>query len=354
MFVAKNTTTSKTKAKTRLSKQDVTSATAKLRSKFGAKPAAKKPVRRGDQPRMLKKPKYKSFRLHQKIKTPHPPVKSSFKIFNQTTRLLLTRKRLFLGLVLTFLLLSLVFVKGFAANLQISEIKTAINQVYGGLSGNVAGTAALFGLLVSSSGVSNLSDGASVYQSVLILGFVLSLIWSLRHLGESKLRIRDGYYNGMYPVVKFILVFCLLGLQMLPLAIGSWIHSIVISGGIVATAPEVFSAWILVGLLFLASMYMISSTIFALIIVTLPGLEPRKSLRSAKELVAHRRGVVIRKLLFLPLILLVIAAVIMLPFLLWLPKVAEWAFFVLTGFGWLIGVTYIYNLYRELLNEQTP
>ena len=52
---------------------------------------------------------------------------------------------------------------------------------------------------------------------------------------------------------------------------------------------------------------------FALYIVTLPDMTPMKALRSARELVRYRRWTVLRKVLFLPLMLLVVAAIIMVP-----------------------------------------
>jgi uncharacterized membrane protein YoaK (UPF0700 family) len=96
---------------------------------------------------------------------------------------------------------------------------------------------------------------------------------------------------------------------------------------------------------------MISSSLFALYIVTLPDMTPFKALRSARELVRHRRWTVLRKILFLPIILLVVAAIIMLPIIIWLTSLAQWVFFLLTMFALVAANAYMYTLYRELLNE---
>jgi hypothetical protein len=96
---------------------------------------------------------------------------------------------------------------------------------------------------------------------------------------------------------------------------------------------------------------MLASSLFALYIVTLPGMTPIRALRSARGLVRYRRWTVIRKILWLPLLLLLVAAVIMLPIIIWLTAVAQWVFFILSMFALLAVHSYMYALYRELLNE---
>src|SRR5205823_2479549 len=99
------------------------------------------------------------------------------------------------------------------------------------------------------------------------------------------------------------------------------------------------------------SLYMLSASVFALYIVTLPDMTPLKALRSARELVHHRRWTVLRKILWLPLLLLIIAAVVMVPIIIVLTPLAQWIFFLLTMLALLAVHGYMYTLYRELLNE---
>jgi hypothetical protein len=67
--------------------------------------------------------------------------------------------------------------------------------------------------------------------------------------------------------------------------------------------------------------------------------------------VRYRRWTVLRKLLCLPVILLVVAAVVMVPIIVLLTPLAQWTFFLLTMGALTASLTYIYVLYRELLNE---
>jgi len=186
----------------------------------------------------------------------------------------------------------------------------------------------------------------------LVIVASLAIIWALRQvLSGTRPRIRDAYYKGMYPLIPFILVLLVIGLQLLPLLIGSTLFSLVISNGIAVYLVEKLVWALLFAALALLSLYMISSSIFALYIVTLPDMTPLKALRSARQLVRYRRWTILRKILFLPILLVVVAAVVMLPIIVWLTPLAQWVFFVLTLFAIAAVHSYVYSLYRELLDD---
>ncbi len=311
----------------------------------------KKHLKSSSGTRMLIRPEYKSFRLHKKIKAPQPKVISGYKILKKSFVLLKERRRPIAGILAIYLILSVIFVKGFSTTLDLAGVKDVLGEFYSGFTGQATSTFALFSLLVGSSGATSAGTGASTYQSLLVISLGLATVWTLRQGIQEKIRVRDGFYNGFYPLIPLILVICVIGIQLVPFAIASWAYNTVILGGIAATAPEQFVWGALILLLMLVSAYMLISSLFAVIIVTLPGIAPMNALRSARQLVRHRRALVLRKLLFLPLSVLLIASVVMLPFLVWLPQVAEWVFFVLTGGILLIMISYLYSLYIELLNE---
>ena len=255
------------------------------------------------------------------------------------------------GIALIYGLLSIVLVQGLAATTDVVSVKQQLNQVFTGNLGSVASSFSVFMILVGSAG-SGSSQSAGVYQFFLGLIASLAIIWALRQLYSNvTIRIRDAYYRGMTPLVPFVLVLLMVGLQLLPMLIGSSIYSTVISNGIAVTAIEKL-LWLALFLgLTAVSLYFISSSVIALYIATLPDMTPLKALRSAKELVKNRRWLVIRKLLFLPVALLVVAAVIMLPVIAIIPIIAPWLFFVLTMLALVVIHTYIYTLYRELIRE---
>jgi hypothetical protein len=257
-------------------------------------------------------------------------------------------KGLFAGITLVYGLLNLLLVQGLVGNVDISGLK---NQLSSGSLGSLGSSLSVFAALVGSSGGGS-GQSAGPYQFFLTLIGSLAIIWALRQLlAGSRLRIRDAYYRGMYPLIPFILVLMVIGLQLLPLLVGASVYSLVINNGIAVYAVEKLLWALMFGLLALLSLYLVSSSLFALYIVTLPDMTPLRALRSAKQLVRGRRWTVLRKLLWLPLLLLVAAAVVMVPIILWLTPLAQWVFFLLSMFALVAVHTYIYSLYRELLNE---
>ncbi|MEJ0072923.1 MAG: hypothetical protein WDN27_02440 [Candidatus Saccharibacteria bacterium] len=178
----------------------------------------------------------------------------------------------------------------------------------------------------------------------------LAFIWALRQaLAKHPVRIRDSFYRGMYPLVPFFLALLLLGMQLLPLVIGGGLYSAVVSGGIaIHWYEKALFILIFVGL-GLWSLRMITASIFALYIVALPDMTPLRAYRSARKLVYGRRLLIWRKLIFLPIVLLLLAIIIELPLILFLTPVAEWVFFALSMLTLPIVHGYLYNLYREML-----
>ncbi len=306
---------------------------------------------RANRARKIKQPVYKSFRVSKKIRQPKAPVKGSFRLFISAIKILFKNWRLFGGIVLVYLILTIVLVKGFGVSSDIGQLKDTVLELFQGSSAQLVTGLTLFSVLLGNAN-STASDVAGAYQSMLLIVISLVLIWALRHsLADKKVAVgvRDAFYKGLYPLVPFLLVLMVIGLQLVPIVVANFLYSVVFGGGLAVTAPEQWLWGMLLGLLVLLSLYMISSSIFALYIVTLPDVRPMQALRSARDLVRYRRWVIMRKVIFLPVALLVLAAVIVIPIIIVSPPVAEWVFFILSMLGLAIAHSYLYALYRELL-----
>ncbi|HEX7633221.1 MAG TPA: hypothetical protein VF401_02755 [Candidatus Saccharimonadales bacterium] len=266
-------------------------------------------------------------------------------------RTILGHWRLFLGITLVYGLLNLILVQGLATGADVNSLKQDLHKVFSGDSSGVATSLSIFIVLVGSAGNGS-NQTAGAYQLFLAIITSLAVIWALRQvLAGNYVRIRDAYYKGMYPLIPFILVTVVIGFQLVPALIGSILYTAVSTGNIAVTTLENVLWAVPCIALFVLSLYFISSSMFALYIVTLPDMTPLKALRSARDLVRRRRWAVLRKLLALPVILLIVAAIIMVPIILWVTAAAQWIFFALTMFA-LVGVhAYSYTLYRELLND---
>jgi hypothetical protein len=299
--------------------------------------------------RQLEAPQYKSFRLSKRIRTTKKPLPSAYKLLKQSLKHLKQHWRLFGGITLVYAVLTLVLVRGLASSSEAPFIRDTIQDLFPGRTGQVAAGVTVFGFLIGSASTAP-TEITSFYQAILMLITSLALIWALRQsYAKTKVSIRDAFYKGMYPLVPFLLVLLVVGLQLVPFAAGNSIFTIVLSTGIAATDIEKVIWGIFFFLLTLLSLYLIASSVFALYISTLPNMQPLMALRSARQLVLHRRWQVLRKLLFLPLVLLVLSAIIIIPVIFVSTLIAEWLFFVGTMAVLAIVHTYIYSLYRELL-----
>ena len=266
-------------------------------------------------------------------------------------QLIWDHKRLIIGITLVYGLLNLLLVRGLAGGLDLTGLKQDLNEIFTGQFATLASSASIFVLMVGSAGNTS-SDTAGAYQIFLWLIASLAVIWALRQVVAGKAAgIRDAFYRGMYPLIPFVLVLLVVALQLVPMLIGSSLYATVLSNGIAVHAVEKL-LWLaaFIGLILL-SLYLVTSSILALYIVTLPDMTPLKALRSARELVRGRRWLVMRKMLALPLIMLLAAAVVMLPIIIWLTPLAQWVFFLLSMFALTATHAYLYTLYRELLNE---
>lgn len=299
--------------------------------------------------RKLKQPKYKSFKLSKRIKHPYK-LKGAFRITADAAKLLWLHKKLFIGITVLYGLLNILLVTGISHATDVTALKSNLESLIGGGSA-LTSSLAVLAVLVGSTGTSS-SGAAGAYQLMLSLVVSLAIIWALREvMTGAVVRVRDAYYRGMQPLVPFVLVLCVIALQLIPFIIGATLYSIVTKNGIAIYLLDKVIWGTLFGLLTVLSVYMISSSVFALYIVTLPNMTPLKALRSARQLVLNRRWTVLRKVLLLPVLLSLILVAIMLPVILFAAVIAQWVFFALTMVSLAAVHSYLYHLYRELLHE---
>lgn len=301
--------------------------------------------------RRVKPLRYTSFRLSKPIKSPRPEIVGSFRLFKRSLGLVFRNWKLFSLILSVYFLLTIIFVKGIGSYDSMSGLKEALlDALRGGPERIVAGLA-IFSALVGATGNTSGVTG-NTYQALLLVFFSLVIIWALRQIVVgSKVKFSDCFYKSTYPLVQFILTLMLIGLQMIPLTLANFLYTRVIVAGIAVTVPEKAVWLLLVGSFIIWTLYMVSATIFALYIVTLPGMRPLQAVHAAHDLVRFRRWVIMRKVLFLPFILLVIGALIMLPVILLFTAAAEWVYLVLVLVELVVLHSYMYNLYRELIKE---
>jgi len=303
--------------------------------------------------RVLQQPKrvwYKPLTWRYRPLVPnYKPLPKARLLFWTALKQLWSDRTLFGGIVIIYGLLTVILVRGLSGGSDLSSIKSSITSGAHGLGGNVTSSSLSFIYLLASSGNNN-STNSGVYQAVLLVVCSLAFIWALRSVfAKQRVHVRDSFYHGMAPLIPFLLIFFLMCIQLLPLSIGGAIYGTVVSNGISASWWESI-LWIVFFLTCaVISLRMLTASVFALYIVTLPDMTPLRAYRSARQLVYGRRLIIWRKVIFLPIALLLVAAVIELPLILFVTPVASWVFFALGMVMMPIVHAYLYNLYREML-----
>ncbi len=263
------------------------------------------------------------------------------------------QKKLFAGISAIYLTLALLLTGGIAGTSELAQLQDDLKGANVETSGLTTGLAMVTVLIVNSG--SSSGQVAMAYHSFILLIVSLALIWALRHTypgkkdRSEKIRVRDSFYKGMYPLVPVLLLICVVGVQLLPMLLGAIVYSMVVTGGIATTVFEqVLWAGVFAGLSLL-SLYMISASVISIYIAGLPDMPPMRAFRSAQKLVKYNRWSIMRKLLFLPLLILVSLIIVMLPIVLVATPIAPIMLFLISAVVVAFVHSYLYTLYRELL-----
>jgi hypothetical protein len=276
------------------------------------------------------------------------PIVGSFRLTKQVFMIFRRHWKTLGGIVLVYLILNIIFASGISnISSSFSTIRDDLNTGGGHALWHAAGG---FGSLIGSAGASTSGTGSAL-QSALFVIESLVIIWALRHLlsGQS-ITVKMAYYRSMAPLIPFLLVLFMIIIQLLPVTLGGVILAAVATS--VFTSSTVLTVFTAIIFLLLAawSIYMISASVFALYIVTLPDMSPRPALRSAKDLVRFRRWAVIRKVFFMPIFMVLIMGIVIVPLILFAQSIVPVVFYILSMLSILFVHTYLYSLYRELLD----
>jgi hypothetical protein len=257
---------------------------------------------------------------------------------------------LFLCIVAVLVVLELSLAGALITRDHFAQAKQSIDMTGGALN-SISGGFTLLVSMFSLTGQGGSPAGA-VYQIIILTIISLAMIYALRHVygkDATPIIMRAAFYNGMYPLVPYLLVLLVIIAEVLPMALGVGLYTIVGANGLATSLTEQL-IWVPLTLaLTMLSLYLLASTVFGLYIATLPDMTPMRALRSAREFVAARRFAVIRKLLFIPFAALTVTALLVVPSIMFLGFIAPWIFFAVIMLLFPIVHGYMYALYRALL-----
>ncbi len=248
------------------------------------------------------------------------------------------------------------------------QFQTSIDETSTGLANGKIGNFAKAGLLlISTITTGGLDTGMGEVQTVFMVALFLIMwlvvIYLLRHfLAGGRPKLRDALYNALLPLISTLLVFVVIFIQAIPLMLVAITYSAAIMTDFLSTPFYALVYFIFAAVMILISVYLLSSSLMALVAVTAPGVYPMAAIMNASDLMAGRRVRFILRAFYLILVIALIYLVTMLPIILidlWLKSVWSWLagwpivpFFLLvaTCFVFIYATTYLYRYYRWLLD----
>lgn len=321
--------------------------------------------------RIFRQPNYsphKTFQLTRRrdyvrpLALPHPLV-----FILEVTQLMWKHRRVFIPLALVYLFLYAVLV-GVGSQEVYTQLGDAITEAGGSIVGPLTHSGLTVLALVTNGISPELSDAQRIFGVLLTLMAWLTTVWLLRNIfAGNKVKMRDGLYNAGAPIIATTLVAFIIALQLLPVALAAVGYSAAVSSGLLASggvAAMLF--WVAVGLLVVLSLYWVSSSLFAMVIVTLPGMYPIKALRSSYRLLLGRRIRFLIRFVWMGAFVAALWVLILIPIVLldswvkgvwtaieWMPIVPV-ALLLLSTYTVFWTSSYIYLLYRKVVDANDP
>lgn len=318
--------------------------------------------------RFLKRRPHRSFRRTRRRDYARSlNISGYWSLTTEVIDLLWRYKKMFLSLVILFVVLALIF-SGAMSQDTYQQLRNMMNTVEdSGFSGVVTTLGLFSGVLMS-----YLTGTAAVDASQQLMGALLGLfawlttIWLVRAIlaGQTP-KMRDGLYSSGSPVIALIMLLFVMIIQLVPAATALIMYGALDASGMLQQTAILMLAGGATILIVTMSTYWIVSTIFAMVVVTLPGMYPFRALRLSGDIVTGRRirillrlawALVVSALLWfvvlVPVILLDGALKSAIPDLSWLPIVPVVGL-VLLYFTVIFFAAYSYLFYRKVVESDS-
>lgn len=250
---------------------------------------------------------------------------------------------------------------------QLSDsLSEAGAEITSGEWGAVDQAGALLVSMATAGASSDVSEGQQIFSVLVSLLVWLASVWMLRNLlAGHKVKLRDGLYNSGAPLFATVVIALVMAVQLIPVALAVIGYNAASTSGLLDAGAVAMLFWIAAGLLGILSLYWITASLFALIIITIPGMYPMQALKSAGELVLGRRVRILLRWLWMALMIGLTWVIVLIPFIFldmgikalwpaieWLP-ILPYVVLLLSSLSIVWSSAYVYLLYRKVV-EYVP
>jgi hypothetical protein len=315
---------------------------------------------------MLRRP-HRSFRLTNRRDAQRSLALPGYVAFTtEVGRTLRAHARIFIYLIVAYAT-AIVLLGGVTSQETYNTINDLLNESSGELFADGAGKLKEAGLLLVSSfasGPATLAPDQQVYLSVILLLIWLTVVWLHREfLIGRKPKLRDGFYNSSAPFVSTLIVGIVILVQLVPLGVVTLAYEALNTAGVIGDGFGSMLFWVFASAAIALILYWVTSSVMALVIVTLPGMYPLRALRIAGDLVVGRRLRILYRLIWGAVVVAVAWLVVLVPLVLldaWLKQtwqqlagvpVVPTGVAVMGAISAVWYSSYVYLLYRRIVDD---
>ncbi len=312
---------------------------------------------------------HRSFKISRKIDYVRPlKIGGYWNLLGLVFKLIRDNKKIFRNLVLVSALAGIVFIglmdQNFVSSLQ-AVVDTTNGGNFEGFFGEIGKAGLIMAATFNSGGlVQSPSEIQQMMFAIIVLFIWLVTVQICRNIlsGKKNLNLRDALYSCGAPIIPMTVIAIVILMQLVPVFIATIVGAAAKTTSFLSSGIEqaVFFSAIL--LLFSLSAFWVMGSIFAMIIVTIPGTYPLQALKIAGDMVSQRRLAILKRILFLIFILALIWSIIIIPIIMlmnWLISIN--GFFVnipivpismllMSCFSCVLSSVYIYVLYRRIVD----
>lgn len=287
---------------------------------------------------------------------------AAFKMFFKFWKIFLPLLLIFVGLY--------IFLIGAMSENTLADVKANVEQTNKDVADGKIGTVGKAGLtllgIISTGGLTTMNDAQVVIAVLLFTIIWLVTIYLARHLlaGHQEIKMRDGFYSALSPLVSTLVVGLIIFLEAIPIMLTIIVFQVALTTEFLSTPFYALLFFMFAALMITLSLYLLSSSFFAIIVVSAPGLYPLTAVRMAKNLIMGRRLRFLIRVFYLVIIVALLYLLLLMPVIIldgalksqfaWLaeskiPFVAIIQL-IITVFIFIYLSIYFYLFYRALLD----
>ena len=261
--------------------------------------------------RSFKRSYYEDYQRKTELPSLTSQANAVFKMFFKFWKIFLPLLLIFVGLY--------IFLIGAMSENTLADVRANVEQTNKDVADGKIGTVGKAGLtllgIISTGGLTTMNDAQVVIAVLLFTIIWLVTIYLARHLlaGHQEIKMRDGFYSALSPLVSTLVVGLIIFLEAVPIMLTIIVFQVALTTEFLSTPFYALLFFMFAALMITLSLYLLSSSFFAIIVVSAPGLYPLTAVRMAKNLIMGRRLRFLIRVFYLVIIVALLYLLLLMP-----------------------------------------